>query len=162
MKARLALVPLLALYACDPVNDAAISALGPEAPGVPRGPLHRPGQPCNLCHSGNIGDPPGFSVAGTVYVNASDLVPAVDAGVILRDSLDASYHATTNAAGNFYVLPHQFKPTYPMKVEVHYDGIKVQMTANVGRDGSCAKCHFDPTGPASPGHVYVPPNGVTP
>jgi hypothetical protein len=160
VKARCAI--LLALAACDPVNDAAISALGPEVPDVPRGPRHRPGQPCVLCHSGNVGDPPGFSVAGTVYVNATDLQPAVDAGVILRDSLDASYQATTNAAGNFYVLPHQFKPTYPMKVEVDYGNAKVLMTANVGRDGSCGKCHFDPAGPGSPGHVYVPPDGGTP
>jgi hypothetical protein len=163
VKTRFVLIPLLALHAsCDPVNDAAIAALGPEAPGVPRGPLHRPGQPCILCHSGNFRDPPGFSVAGTVFVNASDTTPAVDAGVLLRDSLDASYQATTNAAGNFYVLPSQFTPTYPMKVEVDYADVKVQMTANVGRDGSCAKCHVDPASSSSPGHVYIPPDGGTP
>lgn len=153
---------LLAGATCDPVNDAAIAALGGEAPGVPRGPLHRPGQPCVLCHSGNLGDPPGFSVAGTVYVNAGDLEPAVAAGVKLTDSVGHSYLAGTNAAGNFYVLPHQFTPVYPMKVQIDYNGVPVSMTADVGRDGSCAKCHFDPAGPASPGHVYVPADGGTP
>jgi hypothetical protein len=150
------------LLACDPVNDAAIAALGGEARGVPKGPLHRPGQPCLVCHDGNVGNPPGFSVAGTVFVNASDLQAAVDAGVMLTDSIGSTYNATTNQAGNFYVLPSQFQPTYPMKVAVAYDGTTVQMTADVGRDGSCAKCHFDPPSAASPGHVYVPPGGVTP
>src|SRR5450432_160855 len=44
-------VLVCALVGCgDPVHDTAVSALGPEAPGVPKGPLHRPGQPCVLCH----------------------------------------------------------------------------------------------------------------
>ena len=38
-----------------------------EAPGVRRGPLHRPGQPCLLCHDGALGDPQRFTVAGTVF-----------------------------------------------------------------------------------------------
>ena len=153
---------LLTLLACDPVNDATISSLGGETPGVPRGPLHRPGQPCLVCHDGNLRDPPGFSVAGTVYVNASDLTAAVDAGVMLTDSKGNAFNATTNQAGNFYILPSQFQPTYPMKVAVVYGNTTVKMTADVGRDGSCAKCHFNPPGPTSPGHVYVPPGGVTP
>lgn len=154
---------MLALaLSCDPVNDATIAALGPETPGVPKGPLHRPGQPCLVCHSGNVGDPPGFSVAGTVFINASDLQAAVDAGVTLTDSVDASYTANTNQAGNFFVLPSQYQPTYPMKVAVAFNGTPVKMTADVGRDGSCAKCHVDPAGPSSPGHVYIPPGGVTP
>lgn len=148
--------------ACDPVRDSSISALGGEAPGVPHGPLHRPGQPCLLCHDGSIGNPPGFSVAGTVYQNASDLQAANGAVVTLTDSQGHTFDATTNEAGNFYVLPHQYQPVYPMKVAVAYGGTTVKMTADVGRDGSCAKCHFDPPGPASPGHVYIPPGGVTP
>jgi len=148
--------------ACDPVHDNAIAALGGEAPGVPRGPLHRPGQPCVLCHDGSIGDPPGFSVAGTVFINPTDLQPAVDAGVNLTDSHGNVFNATTNAVGNFFVLPHQFQPAYPMKVSVQFDNTTVKMTADVGRNGSCATCHFDPPGPASPGHVYVPPDGGTP
>jgi hypothetical protein len=149
--------------ACDPIYEDAITALGGEAPGVPRGPLHRPGQPCVLCHDGSIGNPPGFSVAGTVYVNPGvDLTPAVGAEVMLLDSQGHSFNATTNKAGNFYVLPHEFQPVYPMKVSVMYGTVTVKMTADVGRDGSCAKCHFDPASSSTPGHVYVPPDGVAP
>jgi hypothetical protein len=153
------------LLACDPVNDAAVAALGGEAPNVPRGPNHRPGQPCLVCHDGSVGNPPGFSVAGTVYANtAADAGPAVDAGVMLTDSQNNQFLATTNVAGNFFVLPHQFRPVYPMKVAVTFDtgdaAVTVNMTADVGRDGSCAKCHFDPAGPASPGHVYTTDAGT--
>ena len=58
---------LVALAACDPVHGDAISALGPEAPDVRQGPLHRPGQPCLLCHDGALGDPQRFTIAGTVF-----------------------------------------------------------------------------------------------
>lgn len=153
---------ILFAAACDPVNSDAINALGGEAPGVPRGPLHRPGQPCVLCHDGSLGNPPGFSVAGTVFVNATDLQPAVDAGVTLTDSEGHVFDASTNAAGNFFILPHEFQPVYPMKVAVQFDGTTVNMTADVGRNGSCAACHFDPVARASPGHVYVPVDGGTP
>lgn len=162
MKLRNFAFVFAAALTCDPVYDDAVAALGGEMPGVPRGPLHRPGQPCILCHDGSVSNPPQFTVAGTVYVSANDLVAAVDASVTLTDSLGASFPTTTNAAGNFYVLPHQFQPTYPMKVAVTYGAVTVAMTADVGRDGSCAKCHFDPAGPASPGHVYVPADGGTP
>ena len=36
--------------AADPVRERQIATLGGETPGVPHGPLHRPGQPCGLCH----------------------------------------------------------------------------------------------------------------
>src|ERR1700683_3328645 len=50
------------MVGCNPVLDDAIADLGPEKPGVHPGPLHRPGQPCLLCHDGALGDPQAFSV----------------------------------------------------------------------------------------------------
>lgn len=150
------------LVACDPVQTNEIDALGGEAPGVPHGPLHRPGQPCTLCHDGALGNPTPFSVAGTIYVNETDKTAAVDAVVALTDSEGHSYKATTNAAGNFYATPNQFTPVYPMKVAVTYDGITVEIASRIGRAASCATCHTDPAGPTSAGHVFVPTDGVTP
>jgi hypothetical protein len=147
---------------CDPVHDDAVTALGGEAPGVRKGPLHRPGQPCILCHDGAIGDPPAFSVAGTIFQTATGL-EAADGATITLTSSDGSTHATTaNAAGNFYVLPTEYAPVYPMKVAVTYGQVTVKMTSDVGRDGSCATCHLDPAGPGSAGHVFIPPDGVAP
>ncbi len=153
----------VAAAACDPVHGDQIDALGGEAPTVRIGPLHRPGQPCLTCHDGAIGDPPGFTAAGTIYVNAGDRKPAVNATVTLS-SADGSppFETTTNAAGNFYVVPRDFTPVYPMKVAVSYAGTNVQMVSSIGRDGSCAGCHSDPPGTASPGHVYIPDDGGAP
>jgi hypothetical protein len=151
-----------ALASCDPVHSDAVDALGGEQPGVRTGPLHRPGQPCLLCHDGKVGDPAEFSVAGTIFQNAADTMPASGAAVILTATNGASYTATTNEAGNFYLSPNQFNPVYPMSVIVNAGGTIVRMSTVIGRSGSCATCHADPAGPSSAGHVFIPAGGVTP
>ncbi len=143
------------LAACDPVHDNAIAALGGEARGVRRGPEHRPGQPCLLCHDGALGDPEAFSVAGTVYLQPSGTQPAEGATVELQGADGAPFEVVTNRAGNFYVYPDQYRPVYPLQTSVSFQGQRTLMHTNIGRDGSCAGCHVDPAGPASPGHVYV-------
>ncbi len=157
-----ALPALLVLGACDPVHSDAVDALGGEAPGVRTGPLHRPGQPCTLCHDGKLGDPPEFTVAGTIFENENSPTPAVGATVTLTGVDGKTYEATTNEAGNFYVQPSQFAPGYPMKTAVAFGGVTVKMTSEIGRNGSCSTCHVDPAGPTSAGHVFIPANGVTP
>jgi hypothetical protein len=161
----LALAALLALIAvapaCDPVVDDAIAALGPETPGIPRGPLHRPGQPCLLCHDGALGDPQRFTVAGTVFQTTSARTAAPSVSVNLIDATGASAVLSTNAAGNFYATPGQYDPTFPLRVCLTSDGLTVQMetlvegNGTVEPNGACASCHFDPAGPSSPGHVAL-------
>ena len=102
-----ALTLVVAAAACDPVESDAIAALGGEAPGVRRGPLHRPGQPCLLCHDGAIGDPPAFSVAGTIYDDPVDLDGEDGVNVVVTDSLENTCTATTNEVGNFYLTPEE-------------------------------------------------------
>jgi hypothetical protein len=151
-----------ALCACDPVHDDAIAALGPEAPGVRRGPLHRPGQPCLLCHDGAIGDPQRFTVAGTVYQTPGGKVASVGASVVLVDAHAHSTTLQTNAAGNFYATPSQYDPTFPIQVTLRGQGGEtvpmqtlVEGNGTVEPNGGCASCHFDPAGRNSPGHVCV-------
>jgi hypothetical protein len=151
---RLALFCFFVL-ACDPVHSSEVSALPGEVPGVPHGPTHRPGQPCLLCH----GD---FNVAGTVFADPVALTPAVGVSVSLADSQGSTFVASTNEAGNFFVRTDEWTPVYPMKVSITSNGVTTSMTADVGRNGSCASCHFDPVGPASPGHVYTSADGGTP
>ncbi len=150
------------LAACDPVHDQAQAALGDEAPGVGTGPTHRPGQPCTVCHDGKLGSPREFSVAGTVYRAAGQSTPAVNATVTLTSSDGTVYRATTNNAGNFYVEPARFTPSYPMKAEVALGGVTVTMTSLIGRAGACAGCHVEPAGDTSPGQVFIPADGVIP
>lgn len=156
-------VACAAAVSCDPVHDDAQAALGGEAPGVSKGPNHRPGQPCITCHDGSLGSPQHFSVAGTIFVNQADLSPASGATVTLTSADGNTAQATTNTVGTFYITPQQYTPVYPMKVTVDYTGrAQAKMTSHVGRDGSCADCHTDPAGPTSAGHIFVPVDGVTP
>jgi hypothetical protein len=153
---------LSVLGACDPVHDDAIAALGPEAPGVRRGPLHRPGQPCLLCHDGAIGDPQRFAVAGTVYETSGQRTASVGAQVVLIDAKASSIQLRTNGAGNFYVTPGQYDPAFPIQISLVGPGGEmvrmqtlVEGNGTVEPNGGCASCHFDPPGPNSPGHVCV-------
>jgi hypothetical protein len=161
--ASLALVALVA-GACDPVHDSAKAALGGETPGVPKGPLHRPGQPCIVCHDGEPGDPRAFSMAGTVFLNANSLTPAaVGATVTLQNADGSTVSTVTNAAGNFYFTPDAYAPQYPVHVtSIALDGTSIKMSSHIGGNGSCAWCHADPAGPDSPGHIYFHVTGPTP
>jgi hypothetical protein len=148
---------------CDPVHDNARAALGGEVPGVPPGPMHRPGQPCLLCHDGATGDPAAFSMAGTVFLDANTLTPAPGATVTLVGADGTTTSATTNGAGNFFLTPGAYAPRYPVHVtSVTLGGVSVTMHSHIGGDGSCAGCHFDPAGPDSPGHVYFQIVGKSP
>jgi hypothetical protein len=145
----------LVFVACDPVLDDAVDSLGGEVGNVHPGPLHRPGQPCLLCHDGELGDPPEFSIAGTVFEKPTGTKPVNRATVELHGADGSTFKLTTNSAGNFYASPNEYKPVFPLEVQVNYSGEVTTMHTQVGRDGACAGCHSDPPGPDSPGHVYV-------
>jgi hypothetical protein len=141
----------------DPTHDEQVAALGPENPNVPRGPLHRPGQPCLVCHGGIGPASAHFSVGGTVYATRTGTAPAVDATVTVEDINGSVATAQTNQVGNFYIEASQWSPTYPTQPQVALGNTGAVMTTHVGRDGSCATCHSDPIGPTSAGHVYIQP-----
>jgi len=124
----------------NPVHDEAVIALGDEAPGVRKGPLHRPGQPCLTCHGGD-GPGPDFETAGTVYERRGETAPAANVVVNLEDSTGQKHTVTTNTAGNFYVETRRFTPTYPLYVTLTRGDTKQEMTTRIGRRGGCADCH---------------------
>jgi hypothetical protein len=143
------------LTACrDPVHDDAVDALGLEQAGVPPGPMHRPGQPCLVCHGGNGPGSPTFSVAGTIFETPGELVALPGTLVRLADGDGDNFSAWTNEAGNFYLRPGDFAPNYPLWISLERDGAVVEMKTPSYREGSCAGCHSDPSGPDSVGHVY--------
>jgi hypothetical protein len=141
----------------DPVLDDQTAALAPNAAGVRNGPLHRPGEPCLLCHDGALGDPPAFSVAGTVFADQTGTTGQDGVTVTMTDSTGDQYMSITNAAGNFYLTPDEWTPTFPLvNVNIALTGqLPVTMDSEVGRSGSCATCHFGARGPASAGVVYL-------
>lgn len=141
--------------ACDPVHDDAVEALGGEAPGVDQGPLHRPGQPCLVCHGGKGPGSPTFSVAGTVYRTRSDRTPVAGAVVTITDANGAQRAYATNEAGNFYVPASEWAPPFPLRAAVSYGGATIEMKTRISGDGSCAGCHVDPPSRDSVGHVFA-------
>lgn len=129
----------------DPVPQAIIDSLPPDD-GEP-GPNHRPGQPCNACHSKYGGATPIFAVAGTAYTKSMDgnLVPAANVAVTIRDSAGSKRPACTKTSGNFYIEASNWDTiTYPLAATV---GDR-NMSSLIGREGSCASCHKGPEGNA--------------
>jgi len=177
----LTILVLLALVsACgDPVHTDAVSALGPEAPGVSPGPNHRPGQPCLTCHGGSGPAGRQFSVGGTVYMTQRNPYPdggappasppAVGATVMLTDSVNSTHTATTNSAGNFFIYQSDWAPVAPIGGVTTDGGVPdmnhaIQITqgtnlavmySHIGRDGSCADCHYYPPGPLTAGPLWL-------
>lgn len=153
----------LGLGACgDPTHDDAVEALGPEEPGVPAGPLHRPGQPCLVCHGGEGPSDAELSVGGTAYKYVDTLEPLVNALVKLTDRNGKTQLTGTNCAGNFFVQKTDYDPSYPFYTSVLFGGLEREMTTPVYRDGSCAGCHADPVGKESIGHIFLIDNGYPP
>ena len=151
----LALCVLLAAASCqDPTVESAIAALGPEDRGVSPGPLHRPGQPCVLCH-GDGGTARTFVVAGTIYRDKGRPTVAPGAKVLFLDADGHGFTAEANCAGNFYVEPRQWAPRFPLWVTLAAGNYTIDMESRIFRDGSCASCHFEPAGPASAGAVFL-------
>jgi hypothetical protein len=148
------------LPACaDPVHDEAVAKLGGEVTGVEPGPLHRPGQPCVLCHSSRGGESE-LSLAGTVYVDALSLTPIEDVEVHIVDAEERRFVALTNCAGNFFIRPEEFEPRFPIWIGLERGTIVRDMATPIYREGSCAACHSDPKNLSSAGHVFLIENLV--
>ncbi|MBK8258313.1 MAG: hypothetical protein IPK82_37300 [Polyangiaceae bacterium] len=163
-------VALLFTIGCaNPVADAAIEALGPEDPAVPQSEIHRPGQPCLMCHGPYKGVEPEMVVAGTIFAYPFDLgaedgnpIPVEGVTLEISDSFGSTPPTTpkTNCAGNFYITKEEWNPAYPLRVAMRYpvegdeDGERVSMGTRISRDGSCAGCHEDAPNQGSPGWVY--------
>lgn len=131
---------LVLLFSCaDPVHQAQIDALGPEADGVPQGELHRPGQPCLVCHS-------EFAVAGTIWASADARQGAAGVTVLITDVNNNRRRAITNAAGNFTITTNDWPDlTFPLITGLQHDAATTTMSSTINREGSCNFCHGLPT-----------------
>jgi hypothetical protein len=161
--ALLIAVAAIALSCVDPVHDDEVAALGPDV--GPKGPEHRPGQPCLVCHGGSGPASAHFSVAGTIYQVKGQSAPLVNAFVRIIDANQLHVDATTNAAGNFYIRVEDWTPPSPLYTAIATDKASltpcdgsdpkcVPMFTRIGREGSCAACHTDPPSSSSTGRVY--------
>jgi len=146
---------MMNLGCSDPVREANIAALGPEEPAVRAGPLHRPGQPCVVCHSKETLGESVFSIAGTVYRTKGAPDPMNMVNVTVVDAAGRSHKARTNCAGNFWIRSEEFVPQTPYWVTLQLGEHSIDMETPVFREGSCAVCHLEPAGPSSAGAVYL-------
>jgi hypothetical protein len=144
-----------ALTACvDESHDLQVQALGGEAPGVSPGPLHRPGQPCLVCHGADGPSRNTFVIAGTVFAVQGQSAPAPGVQVEIEDSTGSIVSLNTNEAGNFYIPTGEWSPVMPAWVP-QITMAQSQMQTHIGRDGSCADCHTLNPSSTSPGPVYL-------
>jgi hypothetical protein len=146
---------VVSLGCVDATHEDAVNALGPEDPNVPRGPDHRPGQPCLTCHGASGPSSHQFSIGGTVYAVRGQPAPAAGANVQITDINGSVANIQTRQSGNFYITLDEWVPVYPLKAQVQLGGSPEQMETHIGRDGSCADCHLEPAGATSNGHIYT-------
>jgi len=153
---------LVALGGCgDPVHDRAVDTLGPEKPGVPPGPDHRPGQPCLTCHGGQGPSSFVMSFGGTVYTYLGADTTAGGAVVHVVDDQMRTFETPTNCAGNFWIPARRFQPVFPVQVAIQWGSATAVMRTEMRLDGSCNFCHVQPESGASPGQVWMLADGVT-
>lgn len=100
-------------------------------------------------------------MGGTVFQTIDDTTPVPNATVHIESKNGETHDIITNSAGNFYMSSREFIPTYPLVITVSKDGVSQKMSTHVGRDGSCAGCHFDPPGPTSSGRVWLYEDATT-
>jgi hypothetical protein len=147
---------LLALPACgNPVHEDAVAALGGERPGVPKGPLHRPGEPCLTCHGEDGPADARFSFAGTVYQTPTGEEKACGATVRVNGADGKGWEVTTNAAGNFFVDASDFPGAFPATTTVRTTFVESVMLTAMNRSGSCNECHAGKPSRTTPGFVWV-------
>jgi hypothetical protein len=145
---------LAASSACseDPVHDAAVAALGPEAANIPQGQYHRAGQPCVVCHGPEGPANTQFSIAGTVFYGPANTSPPMGVGnvtVHFEDDSQSQFQVTSNCVGNFWVSPNDWVPNFPVLVSIagqpQGQPLTNAMQSHIGRDPSCGDCHEYPT-----------------
>lgn len=145
---RYAIAALMLLASCaDPVREQQIDALGPEADGIAEGPLHRPGQPCLVCHSagGPASDHP-FALAGTLWPTSDARQGVANVKVLFTDVNNEKRSTTSNEAGNFFVTEGDWTDlAYPLITGIERGAAESPMMQTIDREGSCNFCHGLPS-----------------
>ena len=113
-----------------------------------------------MCHGGSGPASRSFAVAGTVYqAQSGEVVPQTARRCTVVDTNGSQATATTNAAGNFWVLESHVDPDVPRprRGGRRTATSRTPMFTHIGRDGSCATCHSDPPGGDLVGHIFLAP-----
>jgi hypothetical protein len=147
---------LLAAGCTDPIHDGAVKEMGKDT-RAPNTEFHRAGEPCGVCHQTAGPASTVFTVAGTVFSQPDSVVGIDGVEIDMTDSASSMFHTKTNCVGNFYVKDSDWSPYFPILVRITKNGITQSMVSTIGRETSCAACHFTQvTDPLSQvNHVYL-------
>jgi hypothetical protein len=97
---------------------------------------HEPGKSCfQSCHNH------GFTLAGTLYTNATGNTAFAGATVTVTDAASKTFKLVTNLNGNFYT---NTSITFPVLVIASACPSAVKMVANAST-GACNTCHVGST-----------------
>ena len=145
----LALAVAFALGCQDPVHGDRVDMLGGEFGGLRHGPLHRPGQPCTVCHGGEGPANAIFDLAGTVFQHPSgDVFGVPGVSVEVMDQHGGVVALDSNDTGNFYLSEGALGLEFPLRARVRYFDSAgehlVEMKTPLFRARSCAECHSGP------------------
>jgi hypothetical protein len=154
----------LALGCQDPIHDGGVSQLGKDSHALGNNEFHWAGKPCLVCHDGTGPASTTFSVAGTVFSQAATFVGINGVDVDMTDSNGSVHTVTTDCVGNFFVLPSDWTPHFPILARITKLGVTQTMISPIGREGSCGHCHAtqvqDPFSQVT--HVYLGADDTSP
>jgi len=147
-------------------------ALGPDYGRYESGPYHRAGFPCLKCH----GDlwwqrGPVMELAGTIYQRSSGDAASRDAAIEITDASGHAFTASTNSAGNFFVVvagkqPQQYSDG-SVEIPWHLDfplSVRLRgrtrdedqpMRSHIWKERNCATCHSGNPGVDGNGRIFV-------
>jgi hypothetical protein len=103
------------------------------------GPLMRPGQDCNFCHSAAGGATP-WTAAGTVFATPDAGDGFEGAEVHLNGADGLSLALRSNQAGNFYTRENLSYPVTPC-IQANGSIICQQSALTAAQGASCNACH---------------------
>lgn len=117
------------------------------------GPDMLPGDNCRSCHKadGPYEDAPEWTVAGTVFTDASGSAGAPGVTVRVIDDEGTIIEMVTSSSGNFFTAAPVVEP-YLMELEK--DGVIVGMPTSPP-SGGCNACHASGPIGGAPGALYV-------
>jgi hypothetical protein len=121
--------------------------------GFAVGPDMYPGDNCRSCHKADGPYPEAreWTVAGTVFADATGAQGVAGAIVRVRDDAGGMLELTTSASGNFYT-PEEV--VAPYRVEVEVEGVVSVMPASPP-SGGCNACHAASPVGGAPGALFA-------
>lgn len=151
---RAGLALTLLVVACGPTEPDECLSGSAWTGGNEESPLMNPGEACIACHQAED-EGPEYTFAGTVYEGLdepNDCNGLSGATVEVIDADGASFTATTNSAGNFFLNASDL--VFPVTATVT-DGTRTATMVTAQASGDCNTCHSAAGSDGAPGRIAL-------